>query len=496
MLALDHLTKIFGNNIACDDVSLNIAAGEVLGLVGENGAGKTTLMNMAFGLYRPTKGCVRVNQKILPPGSTKAAIASGIGMVHQHFMLVPVLTVAENVVLGAEPRKSGGRFDYKHAQETVNELTARFGFSLDAKKLIADCSVGEQQRVEIIKLVYRGAKVLIFDEPTATLAPSEVEQLLALISALAKQGCAVLLVSHKLPEVLAVASGVAVMRRGRLVAKLASKDTNSKALSALMVGSEVSQIDGVNFHVSHSQTQPFVRLHDVKVKADRGHWAIQGLNLEIYAKEIVAVAGVDGNGQSELVDVLCGNKKINSGIIEFAKPLARTLLAHIPADRQHEGLCLSLTVEDNLIMGRHHQLANGILIDIKARRNLVQHLLYTHDIRPLDPTVITAVLSGGNQQKVIIARELMANKKTPLLVIAVQPTRGLDLGASARVHKQLREVRDAGAAVLLISMDLDEVRNVGDRIAVIKDGRIVKQLPAGANEKDIGEYMLAGETYV
>jgi general nucleoside transport system ATP-binding protein len=522
-LDLAGLTKVFGDCVACEDVSLKVGHGEVVAVVGENGAGKSTLMSLAYGLYRPTRGEVRVRGRALEMRSPRDAIAAGIGMVHQHFMLVPPLTVAENVALGAEPRRGllarlgvrlgrGSLFDRDEAERAVATLSERLGFGLDPRAVIAGCSVATQQRVEILKVLYRGAEVLILDEPTAALAPAEAEALLATVRALAAEGKSVILVAHKLREVLAVATRVAVMRRGRLVADVAARETDANALAALMVGGSgpaaavvVSPDAAVVSPAAAPREQSreggpararIAALRGVRARGERGVLALRDVDIELHGGEIVAVAGVDGNGQTELAEVLCGLRAVDAGTVELAPgAAARTGLGHIPEDRQRRGLCLPLTVEENLVLGRHRvpALARGKLIarvDAPARRALAARLVEAFDVRPRDTGSPVSVLSGGNQQKVIVARELLASGR-PALVVAVQPTRGLDLGAIVRVHDHLRAARDAGAAVLVVSLDLDEVRALGDRILVMSGGRIVTELPAGTDEGVIGRHMLA-----
>jgi simple sugar transport system ATP-binding protein len=438
-------------------------------------------------------------------------------------MLVPTLTVAENVVLGAEPRR-GLLFDRARAERAVAELSEKLGFGIDPRALIADCSVATQQRVEILKVLYRGAEVLILDEPTAALAPAEADALLATVRALAADKKSVVLISHKLREVLAVASKIAVMRRGKLVAELEASATSPSEIAELMVGGGASaslregaaavgasQTGGARDRGEDEGAQARAKrgervalLRGVSARSDRGLPALRGIDLELFAGEIAAVAGVDGNGQTELAEVLTGLRPVDEGTLELARGAgSREGFAHIPEDRQKRGLCLSLTVEENLALGRHRApdlVRAGLIdrVDARARRRLADDLTEALDVRPRDRGLPASSLSGGNQQKVIVARELLgAPPRLPsspkiALVVAVQPTRGLDLGAIANVHARLREARDAGAAVLLVSLDLDEVRALGDRILVMNSGRIVAELPAGADEALIGQHMLAG----
>ncbi|UQA58812.1 ABC transporter ATP-binding protein [Polyangium aurulentum] len=503
-LELVRVSKTFGDCVACDDVSLEVGEGEVVAVVGENGAGKSTAMSVACGLYKPTRGEVRVKGRALEPGSTRAAIAAGIGMVHQHFMLVPPLTIAENVALGAEPGR-GPIFDRKKAEQAVAELSKRLGFGLEPRQLVADCSVATQQRVEILKVLYRGADVLILDEPTAVLAPAEADALLETVRALAAEGKSIIIISHKLREVLAVAARIAVMRRGKLVATVKASETSASKLAALMVGTGADHVDEHGAGAKERKIdrgERVAHLRGVRATGDRGLPALEGVDLELFAGEIVAVAGVDGNGQTELAEVLTGLRPVDGGTFELSPAASsRDAVAHIPEDRQRRGLCLSLSVGENLALGRHR--AKGLvksgpveLVDAAARARLADELITTLDVRPTDPSLPAAALSGGNQQKVIVARELLATPRLPgspklALVVAVQPTRGLDLGAIANVHARLREARDAGAAVLVVSLDLDEVRALGDRIVVMARGRVVAELPAGADEALIGQHMLA-----
>jgi general nucleoside transport system ATP-binding protein len=510
-LELVRLTKVFGETVACDDVSLAVAPGEVVAVVGENGAGKSTLMNLAYGLYRPTSGAVRVRGRALELGSPRDAIAAGVGMVHQHFMLVTPLSVAENVALGSEPRR-GLLFDRARAEREVAALSEKLGFNIDPRASVATASVATQQRVEILKVIYRGAEVLILDEPTAALAPAEAEALLETVRALAAGGKSVILISHKLREVLAVAGRVAVMRRGRLVAEKAAAATDANELAELMVGgsagAEARAAVGAGGPAAPAAAPKrgarVVALRGARALNDRGVPALKGVDLELFAGEIAAVAGVDGNGQTELAEVLVGLRPLEGGGLELAPAAAvRGAVAHIPEDRQKRGLCLPLSVEENLVLGRHRTpgLVRRGLVDVveaRARRGFAAQLIKALDVRPPSPRVAAASLSGGNQQKVIVARELLSvppglPAAPPLaLVVAVQPTRGLDLGAIANVHARLREARDAGAAVLVVSLDLDEVRALGDRIVVMAGGRVAAELPAGADESLIGRHMLAG----
>ncbi len=504
-LELLHLSKRFGSVSACEDVSLAVAAGEVVAVVGENGAGKTTLMNLAYGLYRPSRGEVRVRGRRLPPGSPRDAIAAGLGMVHQHFLLVAQLTVAENVVLGAEPRRRG-LLDRRAAEAAVEEMARRHGLALEPRARVAALSVAAQQRVEIAKALYRRAEVLILDEPTALLAPTEAQALLASVRSLARQGKSVLFVSHKLAEVLAVADRVAVMRRGLLVGVRRARETTTEELAEMMIGATPGSfssppqpphpgpLPALGERESRGSA-PLVSLHSASALSDRGLPAFRGLSLDLFPGEILAVAGVDGNGQSELAEVVAGLRPTYAGRLERDPSAAqRETLAFVPADRAGLTLWSGLTAEENLSLGRHRHppFARGIWIDRTGRRAAAARLIRALDVRPADPVAPVASLSGGNQQRLVVARELLGTPEPPRLVVAVEPSRGLDLAATGEVHRLLRAARDGGAGVLLVSLDLDEIRLLADRVAVMAERRLVAVLPAGAEEGEIGRLMLAG----
>ncbi len=493
-LELQHLSKRFGAVSACEDVSLSVAPGEVVAVVGENGAGKTTLMNLAYGLYRPTRGEVRVRGRRLAPGSPRDAIAAGLGMVHQHFLLVPPLTVAENVVLGAEPRRRG-LLDRQAAEAAVRELADRHGLALEPRARVATLSVAAQQRVEIVRALHRGAHVLILDEPTALLAPAEADGLLAAVRSLARGGKSVLFVSHKLEEVLAVADRVALMRRGRLVGERRAQQTSAEELAELMLGAtQTSTPTPTSTPTATSTPTPLVSLRSASALSDRGLPAFRDLDLDLHPGEILAVAGVDGNGQGELAEVLAGLRPLCAGHLERSASVARReTLAFIPADRARLALCPRLTAEENFSLGRHREPphARGVRIDRAGRREMALRLIRELDVRPADPAAPITALSGGNQQRLVVARELLGAPESPRLVVAVQPSRGLDLAATAVVHRLLRAARNGGAGVLLVSLDLDEVRALADRIAVMAGGRRVAMLPAGTEEAEIGRLMLA-----
>lgn len=497
--ALDivRLGKRFGEVAAVDDVSLSIDEAEIFALVGENGAGKTTLMNLVYGLYRPDAGQIHAFGRPLAAGSPAAAIAQGIGMVHQHFMLVPTLTVAENVALGSEPRRFGIFFDRREAVRRVQKTAESLEFALDPNALVADIGVGMQQRVEIVKALCRGARLLILDEPTANLTPQEADELYAIVRRLREAGTTVVFITHKLREVLAVADRVGVMRRSRLVATLGAHETSARELSDLMVGQSVDL--GTRHPARDVAQTPFVEVERLSVNNAQGRPALREVSFSLHPGEILAVAGVDGNGQTELVDALAGLVAPTGGAIRIGgEPLTRPDpswlrargLGHIPADRLHRGLCLDMSVSENIALGRAKQapFARGPFIDQEASAERARSLIERFDIRPTDPALASRALSGGNQQKVILAREL---DQKPRFLIAAQPTRGLDIGAIATVHRALRTARDQGCAVLLVSLDLDEVLALADRVLVLRAGRVAGIVPGeGATERALGELML------
>lgn len=495
-LTLEHVTKRFGPVAALDDVSLEIARGEIFALVGENGAGKTTLMNVVYGLYRPDGGRLAVFGKQAVIASPARAIELGIGMVHQHFMLVPPLTVAENVVLGREPRRFG-LLDRKEAARRVDEVARRFGFDLDPLARVEQIGVGMQQRVEIVKALYRGAELLILDEPTANLTPQEADDLYRVVRNLAEAGKTVVFISHKLREVLGVAHRIGVMRRGRLVATVKARETSAAQLSALMVGREVAEM--IRVPPKEKAGAPLVRVSGLSASNDRGRPALAEVGFELRAGEILAVAGVDGNGQAELVEVLTGLRRPDAGSVEVegrelagAAPRAfrEAGVGHVPADRQQRGLLLDMRVDENLALGRHDRapFSTGARIDFRGRERTAARLCGEFDVRPADPALPARALSGGNQQKVILAREIDSG---PKVLLAVQPTRGLDVGAIATVHDRLRGQRDQGRGVLLVSLDLDEVLALADRILVLYGGRVMGIVPGeGADERALGRMML------
>ena len=520
-LELRGIVKRFGGVAAVDDVSLAVAPGEVLALVGENGAGKSTLIQVACGLYRADAGEVWMDDVALAPGDPRAAISAGLGVVYQHFMLVGPLTVWENVVLGREPRRAGvagalGLIDRERARREVAESARKAGLALDVDAPAESLSVAAQQRVEIVKQLWRGARVLVLDEPTAVLSAGEADELLRTVRGLAAEGRAVVFISHKLREVLRVADRVAVLRRGRLVLTVRASETQADALADAVLGAAARSREGqavlgvasAPAAASASESIPAApRLiaRDLACADSRGRPALRGLSLELRAGEILGIAGVDGNGQTELAEVLCGLRAATGslqldgqeGLAHGGWALDPSLsrargVAHLPADRHRLALCGPLTLEENLSLGQQREppFARGMLIDRAGRRARSLELLAAYDVRPPDPLARAGDLSGGNQQKLVAARELAPGRAR--LVVAVQPSRGLDFRATERIHQALRAARDAGAAVLVISLDLDELRALAGRIAVLFEGRVAGVCAPDASDAQFGALMLGG----
>ncbi len=481
-------------------MSLDIGAGELLALVGENGAGKSSLMNVLYGLYHPDEGEIVLNGQPMRFKSPRDAIARGIGMVHQHFMLVPTLTVAENVVLGREPRR-WGRMDLERANSEVAATCQRFGFQLDPRALVGTLSVGSQQKVEIVKALHRGAQVLILDEPTAVLTPQESEDLFRVARGLKEQGRTVVFISHKLREVLSIAERIAVMRRGVLVAEVKAAETSAEKLANLMVG-ESRPAQTASLLDKPSPGEVVLSAKGLKARGEDGRAALNGVTLDVHAGEIVGIAGVDGNGQRELAEVLTGLRPLEDGHgMLLGKPLARLNpnearrrgVSHVPEDRLLRAVVKGMSVEENVALGRQGQppFVKGLWLDFAGRRERTRSLLGRYDVRPPDPLLPIQALSGGNQQKVVVARELDSE---PKLLVVVQPTRGLDISAVAQVHSRLREERARGVGVLLISLDLEEVLTMSDRVYVLFEGRVTGTFTrAEFDEREIGRCMLGAE---
>jgi simple sugar transport system ATP-binding protein len=496
------IVKRFGDFTANDHVSLRAFRGRVLALVGENGAGKSTLMNMLSGLLQPTEGEIRMNGQPVRFDSPRDAIARGIGMVHQHFMLIPVLTVAENVVLGHEPSK--GFYDRRGAEKRVAELSDQFGLKLDPRARVENLPVGLQQRVEILKVLYWGSDILIFDEPTAVLTPQETRELFVVLRDLAAQGRAIIFITHKLKEVMAISDHISVLRAGKIVGEMTTSETNPREIAARMVGRDVLP----TVHKPPPRIgAPVLEIKDLVIESDLGVQAVRGLSLEIRAGEILGIAGVEGNGQSELVETITGLRPAVSGsaTVNGTNLLARGSLvttsaakvrdagvACVPEDRRERGLILSYSVADNLILGLEDSprfSTRGILSPGKVRA-WAEKLVPAYDVRPPRTDIPVGNLSGGNQQKVVLAREF---SEDPALLITSQPTRGLDIGAAQFVHERIVEKRDSGSAVLLVSAELDEIFALSDRIAVVYEGQIMGVFESGeASEEQIGFLMTGG----
>jgi ABC-type uncharacterized transport system ATPase subunit len=497
-----EIVKRFGTLVANDHVSLRAYPGHVLALVGENGAGKSTLMNMLSGLLQPDEGEIRIRGKTVRFRSPRDGIEVGVGMVHQHFMLIPPLTVAENVVLGHEP--SGVIFNRAAARKKVAELSQAYGLKLDPDARVQNLSVGLQQRVEILKILYWGSDILIFDEPTAVLTPQETRELFVVLRGLSEQGRTIIFITHKLKEVMAISDHITVLRAGRVVGNLETRATSPEEIASKMIGRDLVPEE----HTAPvALGDPVLTVRSLEVDNDLGVPALRGLDLDVRAGEIVGIAGVEGNGQSELVDTIMGVRKARAGsakvkgleLLSGATPF-KTLPAHsrdagigcVPEDRRERGLVLPYSVADNLILGlqdkpRFSQL--GVL-SLGRIRSWARDLIGRFDVRPRRTDIPVGNLSGGNQQKVVLAREFSEN---PALLIAAQPTRGLDVGAAEFVHERLVEKRNAGAAILLVSAELDEIMALSDRIAVIYEGQIMRVFAAGeATEDQIGLLMTGG----
>lgn len=486
-----NITKEFPGIKANDDVTLQVEKGEIHALLGENGAGKSTLMSVLFGLYQPEQGILKVHGKEVNISNPNIANQNGIGMVHQHFKLVDNFTVTENIILGLEPKKSFGRIDIESAAKKVKEISEKYGLSVDPHSKIEDITVGMQQRVEILKMLYRDADILIFDEPTAVLTPQEIRELMKIMKELVKEGKSIILITHKLKEIKLVADNCTVLRRGKYIGTIKVADATEEQMAEMMVGREVS------FEVEKGPAKPtdvVLKIENLNVKNSRNLFAVKDLSLEARAGEVLCVAGIDGNGQSELIQAITGLTKIESGKIIFeGKEIQnesirnRTLkgIGHIPEDRHKHGLVLDFSVEENMALQTYFMspLSKNGIIQPDAIRTYSDKLIDMFDVRSGQGSITSArSMSGGNQQKAIIAREV---DRSPKLLIAAQPTRGLDVGAIEYIHKRLIEERDSGKAVLLMSLEMEEVLNVADRIAIIYEGEIVGIV--NANETDENE---------
>jgi simple sugar transport system ATP-binding protein len=514
-LKLTSVAKSFGPVRANRDASLEVRRGEIHALVGENGAGKSTLMRILSGMYAPDSGRVEVDGRDATGWSTAQAIAAGVGMVHQHFMLVPTLTVAENVVLGREPT-AGGVFDRAAAVREVERVSRETGLEVSAERRVAELSVGEAQRVEIVKTLLRGARILILDEPTAVLSPPEVRDLWRVLRGLREQGGTVVLITHKLDEVIEVSDAITVMRAGATVARMATAGVTPAAIARAMVGRDVvlagSEAAALGAPLAAAVPAPAptapaptaraasLELRDLVVAGPRTPRAVDGLSLAVAPGEILGVAGVEGNGQTELVEAIAGLRAASGGTIRLGgrdlaglgvRERADAGLSHIPEDRHRRGLVLDYSVADNLIFGRQHHFARGPSLDAARIAAHAAEQVRRFDVRPADPALPARALSGGNQQKIVIAREMGRDFS---VLLAAQPTRGVDVGAIEFIHAQLRAARAEGKAVLLVSAELNELLALADRIAVMYRGRVVAVLPrAEATEERLGAYMTGAE---
>ena len=493
-----NITKQFPGIKANDDISIQVKKGEIHALLGENGAGKSTLMSILFGLYQPDSGIIKINGEQVNIANPNIANKLGIGMVHQHFKLVDNFTVVENIILGMEPKKSFGRIDLKKAKEVVKKLSEQYGLNVDLDAKISDITVGMQQRVEILKTLYRNANILIFDEPTAVLTPQEIQELISIMRRLIDEGKSIILITHKLKEIKQVADRCTVLRKGKYIGTINVEETSENEMARMMVGRDVS------FNVEKSQYNPsdvVLKVDNITVKNSRNIEAVKNVSFEVKKGQIFCICGIDGNGQSEIIEAITGLTKVDSGKIFLSgnditgKTIRQKTLAgigHIPEDRHKYGLVLDFNLEENIALQTYYtsELSQKGRIKFRERTELSDRLIEEFDIRSsLGSKTITRQMSGGNQQKAIIAREV--NRK-PQLWIAAQPTRGLDIGAIEYIHKRLVERRDSNDAVLLMSLELDEVIDLSDVIAVIHDGRITGIVNSHEVNENLLGLMMAG----
>ena len=499
VIEMRNISKQFGNFFANKDINLELKKGEIHALLGENGAGKSTLMNILSGLLEPTAGQILIRGEEVSISSPTKANELGIGMVHQHFMLIQDFTVVENIILGNEPKK-GLFLNRETAREHINEVSKKYGLTVDPDARIENISVGMQQRVEILKTLYRGSDILIFDEPTAVLTPQEIDELMGTLRSLANEGKSIIIITHKLDEIKAVADRCTVIRRGESIGTVDVASTTSKELADMMVGRSVS------FRTEKKESNPgtvALEVNNLVVKDERGILAVKDLSFQVRHGEVVGIAGIDGNGQSELILTIAGLMTAESGSIKLAgkeilglspREITELGFGHIPEDRHKHGLVLNMKLEDNFVLKEYYKepfSSKGFLDFAQIEAN-AKKLIEGYDVRTVSEKVPARALSGGNQQKAIIARELHLN---PDFLIAANPTRGLDVGAIEFIHKELIEQRDHNRAVLLMSFELDEILNVSDRIIVMHDGEIIADMDAKeTNEQEIG-LMMAGTPY-
>lgn len=493
------ISKRFGEVQANDHISLAIPNQSIHAIIGENGAGKTTVMNILYGFYAADEGEILIDgqpHRISGPGG---AIKLGLGMVHQHFMLVEPLTVTENIILGAEPTV-GTSIDYRKARATVRELSEKYGLKIDPDAHIGNLSVGQQQRVEILKTLYRGARILILDEPTAVLTPQEVAEMFAILRGLREQGKTIIIITHKLAEVLALSDNITVMRDGKVVGNLPTSEATAEALARMMVGREVL------LRVKKDKArpgEPVLSVRGLTLRGAEGNAILDEVSFEVRGGETLGIAGVEGNGQTELIEILAGLRKATSGAVRLeGQPIddldphqrKRRGIAHIPEDRHRRGLLLTFDLAGNSILGVHRDppISGAVLLNNDVIVERAERLVREYDVRPPNITLPARALSGGNQQKLIVAREFDSK---PRLVLVAQPTRGVDIGATEFIHRKLIEIRDAGGAVLLVSAELDEILSLSDRVVVIYEGRIVGEVdPKTVGEEEIGLMMTGGRT--
>jgi ABC-type uncharacterized transport system ATPase subunit len=510
-IRLTDIAKSFGPVRANRGASLEVMPGEIHALVGENGAGKSTLMRVLSGMYAAESGRMEVNGRDVTGWSTANAIDAGVGMVHQHFMLVPTLTVAENVMLGRELTK-GGQLDRARAEREVAELSRTTGLAVRPERAVADLSVGEAQRVEILKTLYRGAKILILDEPTAVLSPPEIKELWQVLRQMRARGETIVLITHKLDEVMEISDTITVMRHGRTVGRLRTADTTPAEIAKAMVGRDVQlAMDYVAEEMPASRaageganaptSEPLLTVRDLVVNDVRRLTAVDGVSFTVSAGEILGIAGVEGNGQTELLEALAGLRAVRGGSIQIGRQDVTQLsvkergdagLSHIPEDRHTRGLILDYSVAENLILGQQHRFTPGVQLNREQILANAHRQIDAFDIRPADPHLPARALSGGNQQKIVIAREM---GRAFHVLLAAQPTRGVDVGAIEFIHTQLRAARNAGKAILLVSADLAEIRALSDRVAVMYGGKIVAMLARRDASTDVlGSYMTGAST--
>ena len=498
VIEMREITKKFGDFVANDKINLQLRKGEIHALLGENGAGKSTLMNMLAGLLEPTSGDIVVNGNTVNLDSPSKAASLGIGMVHQHFMLVEAFTVVENIILGSETTKHGV-LDLKKASQDILDLSKKYGLAVDPNAKVEDISVGAQQRVEILKTLYRGADILIFDEPTAVLTPAEIEELMTIMKNLANEGKSIILITHKLDEIRAVSDRVTVIRRGKSIETVEIGGATNQDLAEMMVGRSVS------FKTEKGPSEPkevVLSIENLVVNENRGVPAVKNLSLELRAGEVVGIAGIDGNGQSELIQAITGLRKVKSGSIKIKgkdvvglrpRQITEMNVGHVPEDRHRDGLVLDMMISENMALQTYYKepLSKNGILNYPNITSYAKKLMEEFDVRAASEVVPSKALSGGNQQKAIIAREI---DRDPDLLIVSQPTRGLDVGAIEYIHKRLIQERDNGKAVLVVSFELDEILNVSDRIAVIHDGKIQGIVtPETTNKQELGILMAGGQ---